>query len=812
MAEDKGIDPTFSVADSEQENTEAVATLTHQESWVEKLENEYYGASPQKTVFAMVSGFAMVCAFTVLYLALFTRMDTTFFSGTFVGYGDVVFIGLKGKYELGVYCGAGACFGFVILYVLDIYNWKGTIQGPLGKFLLMCCLVAFFVAVLLVADSYHSAPLIAFMLLSTSSVAFVKRSLFPDVNKLAWIKAVSGGLFFCSIGVGLVWVLWVYYEEKYWDTEVKIEYYDLLECENIYPNATFQELLVNETLLEGFISDGEPFTDCDAAYVVWAAPLIYFGITIALAITSVFVLRAERKRIESKAAVEVEPMAQVFVTLILLTVFGMWVAASIASATSAVSDTILSMSLLSLVTMVGIAAGVFGLSYVRSQVKKTSMGKKAYEFGTSDWGKAFVTVLLGPLLVAFLGLDMITQFIRKHTGLGKTIIDEEEMTSVFTKGTRRRLIEMSQWEFGSVCTKGLIWGMFFFTVSVGVARIVLVFLSWLREELVTVPVSSTVGIIIAVGIIMFLLPPVPGVPVYITIGIVLVSKMEEEFGFVLSIFLGILLSLGLKIAAIFMQQKIIGEMFGAKSVTIRSMVGINSVEIRAIRRALMEPRPSFGKVAILIGAPDWPISVLTGIMRLPYFKMAFYSLPVVFLIAPCVISGALLVKASAEGGIYDSLNSLFVTVTVVVQSGSMVVAAQTIAKYSVKYAEQLRAEDPDVEVLELEKKKEHKVALSKELASWKNLNTAFRCAHVVSVLLMTATCWMFQLIGSSLFVTFDITDSIDEDLDGNVANLVQPAGRYVLLAFFCAAMWYFVFRIILSRRVKAKLQQENNTT
>mmetsp|Transcript_20678 Transcript_20678/g.25073 ORF Transcript_20678/g.25073 Transcript_20678/m.25073 type:complete len:382 (+) Transcript_20678:1-1146(+) len=372
------------------------------------------------------------------------------------------------------------------------------------------------------------------------------------------------------------------------------------------------------------------------------------------------------------------------------------------------------------------------------------------------------------------------------------------------------ITDIKQWEFGSVCTKGLIWGMFFFTVSIGVARIVLVFLSWLREELDPVSVAITTGIIIAVGIIMFLLPPVPGVPVYITIGIVLVSKVEDSMGFVGGIMYGIALSLGLKISAIFMQQKIIGEMWGSKSVAIRSMVGINSVELRAMRRALSEPGPSFGKVAILIGGPDWPTSVLTGIMRLSYPVMAFYSLPVVFLIAPCVVSGALLVKASAEGGIYESLNSLAVTLTVVVQSGSMIVAAQTLAKYAVKYEAELRAEEPDQEVLKLEQKKARKVAIAKELASWKHLSFPTKLLHITSVLLMTASCWAFQLIGTTLFVTFDITDSIDEDLNGDVLSLIKDPGYVALAAFGAASAWYFIFRFILGRRVGVKLLMTRN--
>ena len=40
-----------------------------------------------------------------------------------------------------------------------------------------------------------------------------------------------------------------------------------------------------------------------------------------------------------------------------------------------------------------------------------------------------------------------------------------------------------------------------------------------------------IGIFYAVGLFMFLLPPVPGVPVYFAGGIIVVKKAELEYGF-----------------------------------------------------------------------------------------------------------------------------------------------------------------------------------------------------------------------------------------------------------------------------------------
>ena len=47
------------------------------------------------------------------------------------------------------------------------------------------------------------------------------------------------------------------------------------------------------------------------------------------------------------------------------------------------------------------------------------------------------------------------------------------------------------------------------------------------------------------------------------------------------------------------------------------MVGINSRQMRAIRYCLMQPGLNPAKIAILCGGPDWPTSVLCGILGVP---------------------------------------------------------------------------------------------------------------------------------------------------------------------------------------------------
>ena len=47
------------------------------------------------------------------------------------------------------------------------------------------------------------------------------------------------------------------------------------------------------------------------------------------------------------------------------------------------------------------------------------------------------------------------------------------------------------------------------------------------------------------------------------------------------------------------------------------------------------------KVCILVGGPDWPTSVLTGILGLDVFEMLLGSCPILLLIAPTCMAGKL---------------------------------------------------------------------------------------------------------------------------------------------------------------------------
>ena len=174
-------------------------------------------------------------------------------------------------------------------------------------------------------------------------------------------------------------------------------------------------------------------------------------------------------------------------------------------------------------------------------------------------------------------------------------------------------------------------------------------MAWLNGVLAELNFIIVVLVFYGVGLFMFLLPPVPGLPVYLSGGIILGKQGVNNgwsFGASLAFACGVCFSI--KLIAILMQQMVIGQTMSG-SLKVRQLVGVNSISIRAIRKILDRPGMSFAQTFVLIGAPDWPVSVLTGILRLSPLKMQLGSLPVFFLVVPMTLAGGFLLRENDPG-------------------------------------------------------------------------------------------------------------------------------------------------------------------
>lgn len=458
-----------------------------------------------------MTGFALTLMMAYGYLALFSSMDIELISdnsfSTFIGYGAQVFVLLSGASEFAYYTGAFGVIGVLSLLVLDVQNWTGILRF-IGATLMIIFVGALFVTCLLFSESFPSAPFGVYFAVTALIGVFVRKTIFRDVYSYYFIGGVSLGLLLSSLVVLTIWVYWLS-EGNEWDVPLKLDFYELLDCPVNFANLTsIDELrLANLSTIVAFFDSNVSAENCEFAFFLWVSPLVFVACSLPFSAVFYFITKAELDLYRYEKPVTVDPVAQVFMVLITLSIMGMWVAASIAAATSSVSNTILAFSLLAFVGSVGIALGTFGISYMKSQLVKTPLGKAAFEFAKGDWGKSFVVVTMTPLALLFLFLNFLQQLVRKYTCLGKTLTDKDEKRAMLTSTVSKAYSEMNDWDWGSVYIKALYWGILFFTVVVGVARITTVFLSYLRLELEAIDLGLTIAIFVTVGIIMFLLPP-----------------------------------------------------------------------------------------------------------------------------------------------------------------------------------------------------------------------------------------------------------------------------------------------------------------
>ena len=128
-------------------------------------------------------------------------------------------------------------------------------------------------------------------------------------------------------------------------------------------------------------------------------------------------------------------------------------------------------------------------------------------------------------------------------------------------------------------------------MMIAISKFVMVFLSWLNGTLSVLPLGTVIGIFYGTGLFMFLLPPVPGVPVYVLGGVVLVNSFKRAgYSFGVGLFAVSMICWAIKLNAVAMQQKLIGGQMSG-SLYVRKTVAVNSIAIKATGTCSHGPTP-----------------------------------------------------------------------------------------------------------------------------------------------------------------------------------------------------------------------------
>jgi len=235
----------------------------------------------------------------------------------------------------------------------------------------------------------------------------------------------------------------------------------------------------------------------------------------------------------------------------------------------------------------------------------------------------------------------------------------------------------------------------------------------------------------------------------------------------------------MKMAACTIQQKVIGEQLG-NSIAVRRAVGIHKPAIRAIEAVLKRPGLSFGKCMILCGGPDWPTSVLAGILRLSVWQCLLGTCPVIASIVPMALTGSFYLKRD-ESEVWTRTGNLMLFVTTLVSAVFLVGIGWAIQDEYDKRGSDLTK--PREEFLELEwlDFRAGKIA-EKCRASWVDVPRLVRLLYGFGAVFATLSGHLFLWCTSRCFGAFTLTDDITSLTWLGPSGLVRPLGLVGLAA------------------------------
>lgn len=471
-----------------------------------------------------------------------------------------------------------------------------------------------------------------------------------------------------------------------------------------------------------------------------------------------------------------------------------------------------------------IIAVTLGWMYVEidpTQLKRLAsegkMAESVLKIMRSDWVRAVAVGCLNVLIPTMVVLDRARQCMRRARGTAQDPADK------FTPTGRRVANECSTWNWCSILSKVLILGELFVALLLGM-KATYVFFSWLNSVLGAANINFWVltAVLFVIGLGMFLCPIVPGSAVYLFAGVVLgaQSQLPERPGFLVGVVAAVLISSVAKHIAC-VGQYMIGYCAG-QSVKVQQMVGVDQVGTRATEKILKQPGLSLGKVCILVAGPDFPTSMLCGILRLRIPQMLLGTTPVILVsIIPQVLVGALLTyqgsEADDDSSSIESMISTAVTgFAAAAQAGATILFTGRIMKTVEQDSEELSKPRPEhAAVAALTAKEADYRKAFGEVSKWDAMTCIQQTTVLWSVFAMLLSGFLiaadFMIVEKFCFRKFDITSNIKDPfelggLDNNVLNLViVPVGWLALVVVLCAVVGHVMFLKMMSTSAMQRL-------
>ena len=703
---------------------------------------------------------AMMYAAILLPIAAFLGIYSA------MGEGVAVYRSLSddGNYDVAWYLCIAAVLWLALMWVVDAFDKSITSPNVKKAVYIMTAipLAMMFVASLLAVEEYISAPMVLFVVFKCLIEKMLYDTAFPYVAIGKFMLANGYANLVASLITIVSWLGRMWGFDKEWsNTEMFALYHGRLDCNRA--------------------TDSLEEARCQAAYLLWGSPLIIGMLCFFFGIACMYLA-------QDGSAV------RMIVVQFLILGMGMWISISISGAEMGLADDILQFALLFCSMMLVVCVNMIGYDNLRDKLGSMRITQKLGEYSQSNFAKGVLIALTLPILPAFL---LLSACIRQARIFGLSMVSTKRDADAEFKYFTAAGWGMLKWLFSDV-TAVFTWtayiAMFYFICDVGVGKGAVLFLGWMIGIMKDYSPAVVLVCFVLLGVGMFLLPPVPGPPVYLTGGVLLVGSMEDSMGFWGATFVCIFVCWFVKLLSCSMQQKCFGESLGGY-VGVRYTVGINSKQMRAIRYCLMQPGFSPAKIAILCGGPDWPTSVLCGILRVPLYESVIGTSPVLVLyLAYTVLAGAFMLKtggscASADAAMaadaalspspppppfpppaeyaevgstnYWQMASAVALGVAMVSMSCTSFAAVYFMEHTIENKKaECEAFPTDEEVEAREIKVQAKQVAYKHVTRWGNLPPLDRAMLGGAVALMTVACHLAGNFGSHCFATFTVTCTV----------------------------------------------------
>jgi len=420
-----------------------------------------------------------------------------------------------------------------------------------------------------------------------------------------------------------------------------------------------------------------------------------------------------------------------------------------------------------------------GPGEVRSAAKDSKVVQETVKTMEGDWSKAFLLLVFAVPMCAGAVIDSLEHRMASHR-------------------ERPLLWFVRHWSWTSVMVKAVWLGFVYIGMIVGFAKFTSVLLALVNESLAGWNVYAVSVAMFFIGYSIFLLPPAPGPPIYVAMGIVIVaSALAQGWDFSLALSWATMIVFLMKLFFTYTAQKWIGESLSGNE-TVRGCCELHTPYMRAMESIMKHEGLTLAKVTVLVGGPDWPVAVLCGILRLPALQVQLGVAPVLFQsVFPCVLAGALMVSRSE-----DDRNSFGMAEVTLAIAGAIQAASAAVAFFYIQetlereYEELSKPREEDMRLVELETWHQEQARRFWKTLSWDSLPCWVRSALVLSLVCMEASVILLtgpwkKIIGKSCFKTFGLQSSITNDLDGNPLAIIRPLG-WIALAFAAMSMVFLI--------------------